>query len=148
MTARAMSLLSAVILLCCTASVRAEEDVDVSKLYEISTEGTSTKLEAGKPGTFVFRVKTVDGAYISDEAPLRIDLTGKHVKPEKARLTLADSVTRKPDQKPPPDPRFEVPLVADGKGQGSIDAKATLFICTAKLCVRQQRTVSVPVEVN
>lgn len=148
MTARAMGLLSALILLACTANVRAEDDVDVSKLYEITTEGTSKTLEAGKPGTFVFSVKTVDGAYISDEAPLRIELSGKNVKPEKARLTYADSLTRKEGAKPPPDPRFEVPITADGKGKGTVDAKATLFICTAKLCVRQQRTVSVPVEVN
>jgi hypothetical protein len=148
MTSRWLGVMSAAVLLACTGTARADEEVDVSKLYEITTEGSSRKLEPGKPGTFVFSVKTVEGAYISDEAPLRIDLSGKKVKPAKERLTLADSVTRDAEKKPPPDPRFEVPITPDGQGKGEVEAKATLFICTAKLCVRQQRTVSVPVEVN
>ncbi len=125
-----------------------EDDVDVTTLYELSTDGTTKQLTPGEKGTFVFSVKTVDGAYISDEAPLRLKLSGKNLTPAKDQITYADSLTKKEGQKPPPDPTFEIPFTAGEKGAGQVDVKATLFICTARLCVRQQRDLSVPVQVN
>jgi hypothetical protein len=47
-----------------------------------------------------------------------------------------------------PDPRFEVPIAATGTGPGAVEAKLTFFICTADLCLRQQKTLSVPVRVE
>ncbi len=46
------------------------------------------------------------------------------------------------------DPRFEVPFTAAAAGKGAVDAKLTFFICTEKLCARQQKTFSIPVEVQ
>lgn len=116
-------------------------EVDPSTLYELSTQGSSQKLKAGEQGKFVLEIRVKDGAHVSDEAPLKLAVSGQKVKPGKDKLTLADSVGK-------PNPRFEVPVTAETAGKGAVDAKLTFFICTDKLCARQQKDVSVPVEVN
>ena len=45
-------------------------------------------------------------------------------------------------------PRFEVPVTAGAAGSGKVEGKLTFFVCTEKICSRQQRDVSVPVEVK
>lgn len=129
-----------------SAPARAQ-DVDPASLYDISTQGSSAKVKKGEQGTFVLTITAKPGAHVSDEAPLKLVLSGKNVTPKKEKLTLADSVAKKAEGEKYPNPRFEVPLTADAPGTGSVDGKLTLFICTDKLCARQQKTVSVPVEV-
>lgn len=126
----------------------AGEEVDTASLYELSTDGSTSKLKAGEKGTFVLQIKAKDGAHVSEEAPLKLEVTGKNVKAEKAKLTLADSVAKKAEGQQYANPRFEVPISAEAAGKGSVDAKLTFFICTDQLCSRQQKTLSVPVEVN
>jgi hypothetical protein len=130
------------------SGVAAAEEPDVAGLYEIRTEGSSQKVKAGSKGTFVLAIKTKGGAHISDEAPLKVELSGDKVKPEKAKLGRADSVGKKEAGQEHADPRFEVPFTAEGSGKGSVDAKLTFFVCTEKICARQQKAVSVPVEVQ
>jgi hypothetical protein len=126
----------------------AAEEPDVTALYEVRTEGSSQKVKAGEKGTFVLAIKTKGGAHISEEAPLKVELSGQKVKPEKAKLGRTDSVGKKEAGQEHADPRFEVPFTAEGSGKGSVDAKLTFFVCTAKICARQQKAVSVPVEVQ
>lgn len=134
--------------LCGIASCRAQAgDIDLSKLYEISTEGTTRKLKAGEAGKVVIEIRTKPGAHVSEDAPLRIELTGRELNPEKQKLTLKDSVGEKAPGQEHPNPRFEVPFTAKGASQGSVEAKMTFFLCTEKLCVRQQKQLSLPVEV-
>lgn len=120
---------------------------DPASLYEVSTRGSTDRLKAGEKGTFVLQINTRGAAYVSDEAPLKLEVAGKNVRVEKAKLTLADSVAKKAADEKHAQPRFEVPVVGEAKGQGSVDGKLTFFICTENLCARQQKTVSVPVEV-
>jgi hypothetical protein len=123
-------------------------DPDPASLYVLSTEGSTTALKAGKPGTFVLAIRTVAGAHISEEAPMKLSLSGSGgVEPAKALLGRSDAKSvPKPDGAV--DPRFEVPLTASSKGQGSIEAKLTFFVCTETLCARQQKSVSLPVTVD
>jgi hypothetical protein len=125
----------------------ASEDVDPTTLYEVSTEGTSTKFKAGEKGVFVLSIKSKAGAHVSEEAPLKLEVKGAQVTPAKEKLGREDSVTKKAQGQAFVDPRFEVPLTASAAGKGSVDAKLTFFICTEKICARQQKTFSVPVEV-
>jgi hypothetical protein len=137
----------AAVALASPARTVAADEVDPTTLYELSTQGSSQKVRSGDKGTFVLAIKTKKGSHISDEAPLKFELMGKNVKLQKEKLTIADGV----GQKVPgglADPRFEVPFTAGGSGPGGVDAKLTFFICTEKICARQQKTVSVPVEVN
>jgi hypothetical protein len=123
-------------------------DPDPASLYVLTTEGSSTTLKAGKPGTFILSIQTVAGAHISDEAPMKLILSGSGgVEPAKATLGRTDAKSvRKPDGAS--DARFEVPLTAAAKGQGAVEAKLTFFVCTETLCARQQKTLSVPVTVD
>jgi hypothetical protein len=144
---RFTTLLAAVAALACTQGL-AEEQVDPSTLYEVSTEGTTTRMKAGDQGTFVLSIRSKQGAHVSDEAPLKLELKGTQLTPARERLALADSVAKKAPGQQFADPRFEVPFQAQAVGKGTLDAKLTFFICTEKLCARQQKTFSIPVEVQ
>ena len=118
-------------------------ETDVTSFYEVSTEGTSTKLKAGETGKVIISIKSKNGAHVSDEAPLKIELSSKQSKLSKEKLTLADSVTTGKKE----DPRFEVPFTPTAHGQSSVEAKMTFFICTEKQCSRQVKNLTFPVEV-
>ncbi len=121
---------------------------DVAGLYDVTSEGTSQKVKVGEKGKLVIVFRTKAGSHISSDAPLKIELSAKDAKLEKEKLTLADSVTKKEAGKEYVDPKFEVPFVVAAAGKASLDAKMTFFICTDKVCARQQKTLSVPVEAN
>lgn len=143
---RITSLAAAVVALACTQA-RAEGQVDPTTLYEVSTEGTSTKVKAGEQGVFVLSIKSKQGAHVSDEAPLKLELKGTQLTPTQEKLALKDSVTKKAAGQQFVDPRFEVPFKATAAGKGTLEAKLTFFICSEQLCARQQKTFSLPVEV-
>jgi hypothetical protein len=127
---------------------RAADEVDPNTLYDISTDGTSTQVKAGQKGVFVLSIKSKAGAHVSDEAPLKLQVKGTQLTPAKEQLGREDSVTKKVEGQPAADPRFEVPFTAAAAGKGMVDAKLTFFICTEKVCARQQKSFSIPVEVQ
>jgi hypothetical protein len=131
-----------------TCTQASADEVDPSTLYEVSTEGTSTKVKAGDKGVFVLSIKSKPGAHVSDEAPLKLQVKGSQLTPAKEQLVLADSVAKKAEGQQWVDPRFEVPFTAAAAGKGTVDAKLTFFICTEKICARQQKAFSIPVEVQ
>jgi len=135
------------LLLLAAPSARAA-DPDPASLYVVTTEGSTTALKTGKPGTFVLSIRTVAGAHISEEAPMKLTLTGSGgVEPGKTLLGRSDAKSvPKPDGAV--DPRFEVPVTGSAKGQGAVEAKLTFFVCTETLCARQQKTLSLPVTVD
>lgn len=137
----------AVIVALASAQVLAADAPDVTSLYEVSTDGTSQKVTLGQTGKLVLAIKTKQGAHISDDAPLKIELTGSNVKPEKTKLSKADSVAQKADGQKFVEPRFEVPFTAETAGKGQLDAKVTFFLCTEQLCSRQQKTLTLSVDV-
>lgn len=131
------------VLLTLSATGAFAEDADPETLYELSTEGTPAKVKTGEQAKFVLSISAKPGAHISDEAPLKIELTGTNVKLSKTKLVREDSVTKKKEGELFTSPRFEVPFTAAAAGAGKVDVKATFFICTDKICARQQKTVSV-----
>src|SRR5262249_44644372 len=108
----------------------------------------SQKIKIGSKGTLVVALKTKNGSHVSGEAPFKLEVSGKGVKPEKDKLTLADAVAKNPVPAGVTDPRFEVAFTAASAGKAEVDAKLTFFICTEKICARQQKTLSVPIEVD
>lgn len=120
---------------------------DLTQLYSVQAEATPS-VQAGAQGTLHIAIETKGDAHISDEAPLKITLTGKNLAPQKATLRYQDSVAKKTAAKAYPDPRFEVPFTAQAKGQGELSAKMTFFVCSKDLCSRQQKTVTLPVTVK
>ena len=87
-------------------------------------------------------IRAQGGAHVSDEAPLKLELTGTQAEPAKTQLALQGlgGARRRPGQQYA-DPRFEVPFTAAAAGTGTLEAKLTFFICTEKLCARQQKTL-------
>ncbi|MBL8940781.1 MAG: hypothetical protein JNM69_39915 [Archangium sp.] len=131
------------------ASAAYAADPDVTSLYEVRTDGTSTALKAGEKGKVVILSKAKNGAHVSDEAPLRIELSSKDAKLDKEKVTLADSLVKKAEGSTEyPDPKFEVGFTPASVGKASVDAKMTFFICTEKVCARQTKNLSFPVTVN
>lgn len=122
-------------------AVPAFADENPSTLYELSTAGSSSQVKAGQKGKWVLAIQPKAGAHVSDDAPMKIELSGTNVKVEKDKLGRQDAANKDPA------PRFEVAFSTATPGKGTVDAKLTFFICTEKICARQQRTVSVPVDV-
>ncbi|MGA9523385.1 MAG: hypothetical protein WBV82_18095 [Myxococcaceae bacterium] len=138
--------LAALALVACTRAQAGE--VDPASLYVVSTEQSTKTLKPGEQGRYVVSISTKGNAYVSDEAPLKLELSGKNLTVEKSKLTLKDSVAKADEEKKHRNPRFEVPVIAGAAGQGAVEGKLTFFVCTEKICSRQQRDVSVPVEVK
>lgn len=117
--------------------------------YEVTTEGTTTELKAGESGKIVIQIRAKNGAHVSDDAPLRIELSSKESKLAKQKLTIADSTTKREiGATEYPDPRFEVPFTPSAQGKTTVDAKMTFFICTEKLCSRQTKNLSLAIDVK
>jgi hypothetical protein len=138
--------LAALVLALCGSAALA--DPDPASLYEISTESAPAALKVGEKGKLTLEIRSRPGAHVSDQAPLRLELSGKNVKPDKEKLTLADSLGKKAAGQEYANPRFEIPFAGATAGKGSLDAKLTFFICTEKVCARQQKTFNFPVEVQ
>jgi hypothetical protein len=148
------------------AALAGDQPPDVSKLYQVTTDGSSTRLGAGQKGKLVLTIKASEAAHVSDEAPLKISLSGTNgAAPEKATLAYADQVSQKAAGQTYANPVvFEVPFTVAAPAEAkdapkpakdakaapitaTIDAKMTFFICTAEICSRQQKQVSLPVQV-
>jgi len=123
---------------------------DVTKLYQVTTDGSTTKVAAGQKGKLVLNIKLDKAAHVSDEAPLKIQLSGTGgAAPEKPTLAYADQVSKKAAGEKYANPVvFEVPFTVDAKaGSPAVNAKMTFFVCTEQICSRQQKEVSLPVQV-
>lgn len=143
------NLMMSAAILAAAAAVPARAEADVASLYEVSTEGTTTKMRAGDTGKVVIAIKTKNGAHVSDEAPLKIELSSTQVKLTKQKLTMADTLSpKKSGDGDWPDPRFEVSFVPAAAAPATIEAKMTFFICTDKQCSRQTKQLSWAVEVK
>jgi len=135
--------------MCLLATAASAAEADIASMYEVSTEGTSAQVKAGDKGKVVISIRAKNGAHVSDEAPLRIELSSKESKLDKEKITLADSLNKKEkDAKVYPDPRFEVGFTPATQGHTTVNAKMTFFICTESLCSRQTKNITLPVEVN
>ncbi len=108
--------------------------------YDVTTAGSTTRLKAGESGKLIIAITPKNGAHISDEAPLKIELSSRESTFAKNKLSLADAVQKS-------EPRFEIPFTPTAQGPTSVEAKMTFFVCAEKQCTRQTRTLSFPVEV-
>lgn len=115
--------------------------------YEVSTEGTSVKVKAGEKGKLVIEIRPKAGAHVSDEAPLKIELSSKESKLDASKLGYKDSVGKKKQGEDYATPRFEIGFTPSAQGKTTLEAKMTFFICTASQCARQTKNLSVPVDV-
>jgi hypothetical protein len=130
------------------ASAALAQEPDPKSFYELSTAGTSTAVKLGEKGKVVIEITAKAGAHVSADAPLSIKLSGKNAKPEKESLKLGDSVNRPKPGEEYMNARFEVPFAVETVGKANVDAKLKFFICTDKVCSRQEKAFSFPVDVT
>lgn len=120
----------------------AADKQDASKLYDVAFEATS-KVAKGQQGTVRLRITPKNGAELHKEAPISLALKGpENVSLSKARVGRAEL---KMDGH---NGSFEVPFTASTAGKGAIDGNLSFYICTEKICERQVRQFSAPVEVQ
>lgn len=123
-------------------------DPDVSGLYAIDTAGTTATVKAGASGTLAIEVKAKGDAHISDEAPLKLDVTSASLTFAKSKFTRADSTTQPTASVKYPNPKFAVAFTANTAGAATAEADLTFFVCTENLCARQKKKIVVPITVQ
>lgn len=114
-------------------------------LVKVRTDGSTTRLKAGESGRLSITLSPREGAHVSREAPLRIELASAHAQLEKERLTLADAAEGHGEGG---DARFEVAFTPIVQGPMTLEATLSFFVCTQSTCERQTRAVSLRVEVQ
>lgn len=112
------------------------------ELVAVRTDGSTTRLKAGESGRLAITLSPQEGAHLSHEAPVKIELVSAHAKLERERLTLADARADGNDA------RFEVGFTPIVQGPMRLDAKLSFFVCTPSTCERQTRVVTLHVEVQ
>jgi hypothetical protein len=115
---------------------------DPAKLYDLTIEATP-KVAKGAAGSVSVRIVAKGGGELHADTPIKLELSGPK------NLALAKDKFTRADVKIVGDATtLEAPFTASDKGKGAIDAKLSFFVCTDKMCARQERTASLPVEVK
>ena len=120
----------------------ADATEDAAKLYDLKIDATAS-VTKGAAGAVTVRIEPKAGAEIHGEAPIKLELSGpKNVTLAKAKCGRADL---KMDGAKA---GFDVAFTGADAGKGQIDATLSFFICTDKVCAKQERKASLPVEVK
>jgi len=115
---------------------------DAAKLYDLKVEATP-RLAKGAGGVLTVTIQPKNGGELHKEAPIKLKVrAGEQVALSKATLDRGDMKMAGASG------AFEVPFKASASGKASIEGDLSFYICTEKICARQDRKVSVPVEVN
>jgi hypothetical protein len=130
---------ASVLAFCLTPSAQAGQ---TDNLFTIESAATPAELAAGEKGTVRLGIKVKSEGHIDPQAPFKAVLTAKGLKLEKEKLGRKDAVHQADGAS------FEVPFVAEVKGEDSVDAELSFYICVKQICEHQKRNVSVPVKVK
>jgi hypothetical protein len=97
----------------------------------------------GGSGNVSVRIAPKPGAEIHKEAPIKVSLEApKNIALSKDKLSRSDV---KMDGVAA---TLDVPFKGVEPGKTTIEAKLSFYICTEKMCARQERTASLPVAVQ
>jgi hypothetical protein len=120
----------------------ADPSAEAAASYRIETDGTTQRIEVGKPGRLVLSIVPVSKVHVDPRAPLRISLEATPgMSLAKTTLGKADPVDPKAEGR-----RFEVAFVAEKAGKHEARAKLDFFVCSDQWCVKQVRDVTVAIE--
>jgi hypothetical protein len=139
--------------LCCLAALLAapaaaragDPGADAAQAYTLDTSASTATAKVGAPGKLVLVIKPKAPTWhVHPQAPLRIRFEAPPtLQLAKAELGRKDAVDPKAEE-----PRFEAPFVASTAGDGPAKANVDFFICSDAACVKQTRTVAIPVSVK
>jgi hypothetical protein len=116
---------------------------DASAAYRIETSKL-VKVKKGQAGQVRVEVVPRSDAHVSPDAPISLTVTaGPAVKLAKARLGRSDAKETKEKGV-----QFDVPFTAQSAGEEEVKGALSFFICTEKLCEKQNRQLALRVEVE
>ena len=116
---------------------------DVSGTYRVETSKT-LKVKKGETAHAKVEVVPRADAHVSPDAPISLALTaGPSLKLAKDKLGRSDARETKAKGV-----AFEIPFTAAAAGSDELKGTLSFFICTEKLCEKQQREIAVNVEVQ
>ncbi|HZZ83037.1 MAG TPA: hypothetical protein VFE30_00720 [Anaeromyxobacteraceae bacterium] len=122
----------------------ADAGAEAAKSYTLETTGTTGQVKVGAPGRLVVFIHPGAGAHVHPQAPLAIGLEAPPALGlAKVKLGHKDAVDPKAEA-----PRFEVPFTASAAGRYDVKASLDFFICSDTWCVKQVRSLTVPVTAN
>jgi hypothetical protein len=116
--------------------------LDAASAYKI--EAQPSKAKHGAVAKARLEVVPVAGAHVSPDAPISLTVrSGAFSKVEKEKLGRSEA---RPTDKQ--GVFFEVPFTSAQAGKDELHAKLNFFICTATLCEKQSRDVTLALEVE
>jgi hypothetical protein len=118
-------------------------EANLEALSELSTEGTTTSVAPGGEGKLVITIRAKGDSHVSEEAPLKVQVSAEGATPSKDKLGRADLSPGTGTKGV--SPRFEVPFRTGSGKEAQLKAEVTYFICTQDVCARQLRKLTVPV---
>lgn len=124
-----------------------EAAAEAARAYQLEVTPGPVKVKAGAQGTAKVTVVPRPNAHVDPRAPL--SLTAASASDGKiAEVSRAKQVNK--DAKPTEKQGVEFELAFTGKAPGAdaLKAQVSFYICTANLCERQKRDVTVPVVVE
>ena len=116
---------------------------DVSGTYRIETS-KGLKVKPGETAHAKVEVVPRADAHVSPDAPITLSLTsGPAVKLAKEKLGRPDAKETKAKGV-----AFDVPFTAAAAGKDELKGTLSFFICTEKLCEKQNKQIAMAVEVQ
>jgi hypothetical protein len=126
-------------------ALAADPGAEAANAYTLDTAGSTANVKVGDAGKLVLVIKPKSPTWhVHPQAPLKIRFEAPAaLKLEKADLGRKDVVDPKAAE-----PRFETAFVASAAGSQQAKAVVDFFICSDAACVKQARTVVIPVDVK
>jgi hypothetical protein len=123
----------------------ADPAAEAATAYVLDTAPSTTSVKVGEPGKLVVVIRPrMPTWHVHPQAPLKIRFQGPaSMKIEKGELGRKDALDPRAEE-----PRFESAFVATAAGAQDAKALVDFFICSDSACVKQTRTVAIPVSVK
>jgi hypothetical protein len=112
--------------------------------YELDVSGTTSKIEAGRDGSFSLVVRPKNGKKVHPDAPFEVTFKDvKGVRPAKNKLGRGDVVDKAAKA-----PEVRTTLRAEKAGPASVEANVSFFLCTDAWCQRMSDRVTVALTIE
>jgi hypothetical protein len=122
----------------------ADPGSEAKSAYRLESDRSTSELKAGEQGKLVVVIRpTAPGWHIHPEAPLKVRFESSGLTIEKTTFSRKDAANPGAQA-----PRFESAFVAPSLGTKEATASFDFFICSDSACVKQSRTLSIPVTVK
>ena len=140
---RAVAVLAAALL--AAPALATDPGAEAAKAYTLDTSGSTSSLQAGGQGKLSVTIRpTAPGWHVHPQAPLKVRFEAPAaLKLARAELGRKDLADPKAEQ-----PRFETSFVASAAGAQEAKATVDFFVCSDAACVKQVRSVAIPVTVR